>query len=79
MVKLGNDHGFINKEYISIGTRPFGEVQSKATRAYTRSEQYHTNVEGRDSYYFLCAGRSLLGSSDWPEGWSDLKVIRSPG
>ena len=29
---LGNDHGFISKEYISIGMRPSGEAQSKATR-----------------------------------------------
>ena len=25
-----DDHGFISKEYISIGMRPFGEAQSKA-------------------------------------------------
>ena len=31
---VGNDHEFIGKEYISIGMRPFGKAQSKATRAY---------------------------------------------
>ena len=30
LANLGNDHGFINKKYISIGMRPFGEAQSKA-------------------------------------------------
>ena len=47
---LGKDHGFIIKEYsISISTRPFGEAQSKATRAYAQSGQYHAIVETRDS------------------------------
>ena len=36
---LGNDNGF--------GTRPFGEAQSKAMRAYAQSGQYHTIVESR--------------------------------
>ena len=27
--------------------RPFGEAQSRATRAYTQSRQYHTIVESR--------------------------------
>ena len=36
---LGNDHGFISEEY--------GEVQSKAMRAYAQSGQYHTIVESR--------------------------------
>ena len=49
MANLGNDHGFIRKEYISIGTRLFGEAQSKATRAYAQSRQYHTTVETCDS------------------------------
>ena len=34
-------------EYISIGMRPFGEAQSKATRAYAQSGQYHIIVESR--------------------------------
>ena len=46
---LGNDHGFISKEYISIGTRHFGKVQSKAMRAYAQNGQYRTIVEVRDS------------------------------
>ena len=46
---LGNDREFISKEYIFIGTRPFGEAQSKAMRAYAQSGQYHTIVEIRDS------------------------------
>ena len=29
LANLVNDHGFISKEYISIGMRPFGEAQSK--------------------------------------------------
>ena len=28
-----NDHGFISKEYMFIGMRPFGEAQSKAMKA----------------------------------------------
>ena len=44
MANLGNDHGFISKEYIYIGMRPFGEAESKAMRAYTQSGQYHTIV-----------------------------------
>ena len=46
---LGNDHRFINKKYISTGTKSFGVAQSKPTRAYTRSGQYHTIVEVCDS------------------------------
>ena len=67
LANLGNDHGFISKEYISIGMsmRPFGEAQSKAMRAYAQSGQYHTIVEVRDSeqhvhfiiYTIFCAGK----------------------
>ena len=39
LANLGNDHGFISKEYISIGTRPFGKAQSKAMSAYAQSGQ----------------------------------------
>ena len=46
---LGNNHGFISKEYISIGTRLFGETQSKSMRGYAQSGQYHIIVESRDS------------------------------
>ena len=49
MANLGNDHEFISKEYISIGTRPFGKTKSKAMRACAQSEQYHTIVEVRGS------------------------------
>ena len=49
LTNLGNDHGFISKEYISNGMRPFGEAQSKAVRAYAQSGQYHTIVKVRDS------------------------------
>ena len=45
---LGNDCGFISKEYISIGTRPFREVQSKVMKVYAQSRQYHTIVEIHD-------------------------------
>ena len=47
LANLGNDRGFISKEYASIGMRPFGEAQSKATRA--QSGQYHTILEIHDS------------------------------
>jgi len=67
LTNLGNDHEFISKEYIFIGTsmRPFGEAQSKAMRAYAQSGQYHTIVEVRDSeehvhfviYIIFCAGK----------------------
>ena len=33
LASLRNDQGFIGKEYIFIGTRPFGKTESKATRA----------------------------------------------
>ena len=49
LANLGNDHEFIGKEYISIGTRPFGKTKSKGMRAYAQSEQYHTILEIRDS------------------------------
>jgi len=49
LANLENERGFISKEYISIGIRPFGEAQSKGTRAYAQSgQQYHTIVESRD-------------------------------
>ena len=38
----GDDHRFISKEYISIGKRPYGETESKTTRVYAQSGQYHT-------------------------------------
>ena len=45
---LGNDHGFIIKEYyLHWYERPFGEAQSKAMRAYAQIGQYHTTVESR--------------------------------
>ena len=49
MANLEKDHGFISKEYISIGTRPFREAQSKAMRAYAPNGQYHTMVESQFS------------------------------
>ena len=45
------NYGIISKEYISISMRHFGETQSKATRAYAQSRQYHTIVESYDSYH----------------------------
>ena len=53
MTNLGNDHEFINKKYISIAMRPFGDAQSKVTRAYAQSGQYHTITKGRDFLQFL--------------------------
>ena len=41
MANQGDDHGFISKEYISIGMS-FGETKSKAMRVYAQSGQYHT-------------------------------------
>ena len=29
LANLGNDHGFISKEYISIDMRPFGKLKAK--------------------------------------------------
>jgi len=49
LTNLGNDHGFISKEYISISTRPFGKTKNKTMKAYAQSRQYHTIMEGRDS------------------------------
>ena len=45
MANQENDHEFISKEYISIGTKPLRETKSKAMRAYAQSRQYHTIVE----------------------------------
>ena len=44
---LGNDHGFIIKEYYLHWNEAFWETQSKAMRAYAQSGQYHTIVESR--------------------------------
>ena len=44
---LGNDHGFIIKEYYLHWGETFWEAQSKAMRAYAQSGQYHTTVERR--------------------------------
>ena len=44
---LGNDHGFINKEYSLHWHEAFWEAQSKPMRAYAQSGQYHTIVESR--------------------------------
>ena len=44
---LGNDYGFIIKEYSPIGVRTFGEVQSKVMRVYAQSGQYYIIVESR--------------------------------
>ena len=49
LANLGNDHGFISKEYIFIGMRFFWEAQSKVMRAYAQSGQYHTIAESCDS------------------------------
>ena len=46
---LGNDHGFIIKEYSIRWCEAFWEAQSKAIRGYAQSRQYYTNVESRDS------------------------------
>ena len=42
---LGNDHGFIIKEYSLHCLRPFVGGQSKAMRIYVQSGQYHTIME----------------------------------
>ena len=46
-VNLGNDHEFIIKEYSLHWFEPFWEAQSKVTRAYAQSGQYHTIMESR--------------------------------
>jgi len=49
LANLGNDHEFISKKYIFIGTRSFVEVQNKVMRAYAQSKRYHTILESRYS------------------------------
>ena len=44
---LGDDHGFIIKEYYLHWYETFWEAQSKITRVYVQSRQYHTIVESR--------------------------------
>ena len=44
---LGNDHGFIIKEYSLHCYEVFWEAQSKTMRAYAESGQYHTIVKSR--------------------------------
>ena len=46
---LGNDHGFIIKEYSLHWYEAFWEAQNKAMRAYAQNGQYHTIVEIRYS------------------------------
>ena len=63
---LGNDHGFINKNTLSIGMRPFGEAQSKAIRAYAQSGQYHTIVESRVRLtWYQSHALNLVVPIDW--------------
>lgn len=40
LVNLVEDHRFISEEYY-LHIRTFGEVQNKATKAYSQSGQYH--------------------------------------
>ena len=53
MANLRNDHGFISKEYISIGVRPFVEAQKSHESLYSKwTISYHcgeSRVESRDS------------------------------
>ena len=49
LANLGVDRGFISKEYISIGMKPFGETKNKSMRDYAQNGQYHAIVEIRDS------------------------------
>ena len=44
---LGNDREFIIKEYSLHWGQTFWEAQSKATRAYAQSGQYHIIVKSR--------------------------------
>ena len=44
---LGNDRGFIIKKYYLHWCETFWEAQSKDTRAYSQSEQYHTIIESQ--------------------------------
>ena len=49
-VNLGNDCGFINKEYFVHSLHwyeAFWKLQNKVTGAYAQSGQYHTIVESR--------------------------------
>ena len=42
LANLGNDHGFISKEYISIGMRPF---KGSSKKTYAQSGRYFTTME----------------------------------
>ena len=44
----GEDHGFISKQYISIGMRPFRKTKStsKVMRAYKWTISYHCGESG---------------------------------
>ena len=51
---------------ISIGMRPFGKAQSKATRAYAQSGQYHTIVESRVRLtWYQSHALNLVVPIDW--------------
>ena len=62
MANLGNDRGFISKEYISIGMRPFGEnpkqnhesLCSKLTISYNCGESlFLTRTAKYYAFFFL--------------------------
>ena len=59
----------------SIGVRPFGEVQSKATRAYAQSGQYHTIVESLIPNTFNISFSHLISSSYFQERSVILSAI----
>ena len=42
-----DEHVSLQWYNISIGTRPFGKAQSKPTRCYVQSGQYHIIVKSR--------------------------------
>jgi len=52
LANLGNDEEFTSKEYISNGTRPFGETQNKATRAYTQKSHKSLYSKWTISYHY---------------------------
>ena len=63
---LGNVHGFINKQYYLYCYKAFWKTQSKATRAYAQSRQYHTIVESRVRLtWYQSHALNLVVPIDW--------------
>ena len=63
---LGNDPGFINKEYSLHWYEAFWKAQNETMRAYTQSGQYHTIVENRVRLtWYQSHALNLVVPIDW--------------